>query len=75
MDAEFAEREDAARYAKRHITVEPAFGQMELKRGYRTRTRRSRQPMETDLHHGEPPQEPPVPESERRVTRPMTQPH
>lgn len=40
MDAALAEPDNAARYAKRKITVEPVFGQIKHNRGYRRFTRR-----------------------------------
>lgn len=40
MDAALAEPENAARYAKRKITVEPVFGQIKHNRGYRRFSRR-----------------------------------
>ena len=40
MDAALAVPDNAARYAKRKITVEPVFGQIKHNRGYRRFTRR-----------------------------------
>ncbi len=40
MDAALAEPDNAARYAKRKITVEPIFGQIKHNRGYRRFSRR-----------------------------------
>lgn len=40
MDAALAEPDNAVRYAKRKITVEPVFGQIKHNRGYRRFTRR-----------------------------------
>ena len=40
MDAALADPDNAARYAKRKITVEPVFGQIKHNRGYRRFTRR-----------------------------------
>jgi transposase len=40
MDAALAEPDNAARYAKRKITVEPVFGQIKHNRGYRRFSRR-----------------------------------
>ncbi len=35
MDAALAQPDNAARYAKRKVTVEPVFGQIKHNRGYR----------------------------------------